>query len=40
MEAVVTHSPETEIDYCSTNKDHQFWFKFKLVILMKLLSGF
>jgi len=38
MEAVVTHSPETEVDYHSINKDQQLWFKFRLVILKWLLK--
>lgn len=40
MEAVVSHSPENEVDYHSINKDRQLWFKFRLVIFIKLLNGF
>jgi hypothetical protein len=40
MVAVVTNSPENEVDYHSISKDQQLWFKFGLVILIKLLNGF
>jgi hypothetical protein len=40
MEAYVTYSPENDVDYHSINKEQQLWFKFGLVILIKLLSGF
>jgi len=38
MEPVVAHSPETEVDCHSINKDQQLWFKFRLVILKWLLK--
>jgi len=40
MKADVTYSPENGVDYHSINKDQQLWFKFRLVILIKLLNGF
>jgi len=38
MEAVVTHSPETEVDCHSIHKDQQLWFKFRLVMPKWLLK--